>query len=65
MGVVSADRLRGAPWRKVAYNASVFALATFFGGRVFTLLGGDAEALSRLTAGDLLAFAGLAITYVE
>jgi hypothetical protein len=31
--------------RKVAHNASVFALATFFGGRVFTLLGGDAEAL--------------------
>lgn len=63
-GVVTADRLRGGPWRKVVYNASVFALATFAGGHVFTLLGGDPEKLSRLTVGDLLAFAGMAVTYV-
>jgi HD-GYP domain-containing protein (c-di-GMP phosphodiesterase class II) len=63
-GVVTADSLHGSPWRKVAYNASVFALATFAGGHAFALLGGDPDELSRLTAGDVLAFVGMAIAYV-
>jgi putative nucleotidyltransferase with HDIG domain len=39
-GVVVADRLRGAAWRYIAFNASVFALAAVGGGFSFKLVGG-------------------------
>lgn len=60
-GVLAVDRMRGDPWRKVAYNASVFALAAAAGGHVFSLLGGETGRIDL--PADLPAFAGLAGTY--
>jgi putative nucleotidyltransferase with HDIG domain len=45
-GVVLVDCTRGERPRVVAYNASVFALATAAGGLVFQLLGGDPGTLA-------------------
>jgi putative nucleotidyltransferase with HDIG domain len=45
-GVVLVDSTRGERPRVVAYNASVFALATAAGGLVFQLLGGHPGALT-------------------
>ncbi len=39
-GVVAADSLARVPFHKVAYNASVFALAALAGGLAFEALGG-------------------------
>src|SRR5438128_8371842 len=39
-GVLFVDRMRGASWSKLAFNASNFALATFAGGQAFQLAGG-------------------------
>jgi putative nucleotidyltransferase with HDIG domain len=64
IGVVVVDSLRGSPWRPVAFNASVFALAAFAGGHVFGLLGGNPDGLLVLTPADLLALVGLSATYI-
>jgi HD-GYP domain-containing protein (c-di-GMP phosphodiesterase class II) len=61
-GVVSVDRLRGAAWRHVAYNASVFALAAAAGGHAFVAAGGSPGAVPSLP-GDFLPLGGLAVTY--
>jgi putative nucleotidyltransferase with HDIG domain len=60
-GVVVVDRLGGAPWRKVAFNASVFALAAVSGGFAFELFGGDRGHVEL--PGDFAALAALAVTY--
>src|SRR5919198_3365516 len=44
-GVVVVDRLRGAAWRYIAFNASVFALAAAGGGFAFELVGGTPGSL--------------------
>ena len=46
VGVLVVDGLRGAPWRRLAFNASVFALAAFAAGWAFRLAGGDSGALA-------------------
>jgi putative nucleotidyltransferase with HDIG domain len=40
-GVLVIDGSRGANYQRVAYNASMLALATLAGGTAFSLLGGD------------------------
>src|SRR5919197_310415 len=45
LGVVVVDRLRGAAWRYIAFNASVFALAAAGGGFAFELVGGTPGSL--------------------
>lgn len=61
-GVVTVDRLRGAAWRHVAYNAAVFALAAAAGGHAFDLVGGDPGILPSLPS-DFLPLAVLTVTY--
>jgi hypothetical protein len=62
LGIVVVDLLRGAPRRAIAFNASVFTIATVGGGAAFALAGG--------TPGELAlpehfpAYAALAIVYV-
>jgi HD-GYP domain-containing protein (c-di-GMP phosphodiesterase class II) len=60
-GVVVVDRLRGEPWRKVGFNASVFALAAVSGGFAFELFGGDRGHVEL--PGDFAALVALAVTY--
>lgn len=61
-GVVVVDLLRGAPKRAIAFNASVFALATAGGGAAFALLGGTAGSLALPE--HFPAYAALAVVYV-
>jgi HD-GYP domain-containing protein (c-di-GMP phosphodiesterase class II) len=61
LGVLTVDPLRGSPLRKVAFNASVFALSTAAGGGVFVALGGEVGA-THLPA-DVPAIVGLAVVY--
>lgn len=44
-GVVCVDGVRGSPWRKVLFNACVFAIATVGAGLTFVSLGGAASAI--------------------
>ncbi len=60
-GVLVVDPLRGAHWKRVLYNASVFALAAFLGGSVFELLGAKPGAVDL--PADFLAISGLALSY--
>jgi putative nucleotidyltransferase with HDIG domain len=60
-GVLAVDRLRGSSWRKVLFNASVFALSAFAGGYVFVLLGGHPGVLSL--PGDFGGICAAAVTY--
>lgn len=62
LGVVVVDLLRGAPNRAIAFNASVFALATAGGGGAFALAGGTAGALAL--PDQFPAYAALALVYV-
>jgi putative nucleotidyltransferase with HDIG domain len=57
-GVVVADRLRGAAWRYIAFNASVFAVAAVAGGFAFKLAGGTPGSLDL--PADFLAIGVLA-----
>jgi uncharacterized membrane protein len=61
-GVVLVDRLRGAAWRHVTYNAAVFALAAAASGHAFMAAGGVPGAIPKLP-GDFLALGALAVTY--
>ena len=61
-GVVVVDLLRGAPKRAIAFNASVFALATAGGGAAFALAGGTAGSLAL--PADFPAYAALAVVYI-
>lgn len=61
IGVVVVDGLRRAPVTRVAFNASVFALATVAGGYVFQSAGGTPGAL-HLPSG-FLPVAALWLTY--
>ena len=61
-GVVCVDGLRGKPWRKVLFNACVFALATVGAGLMFVVAGGTPDAV-ELPRG-LPAIAVLALTYL-
>jgi len=61
-GVVLVDLLRGAPRRAIAFNASVFALATAGGGLAFALAGGVPGELAL--PGHFPAYAALALVYV-
>ncbi len=62
LGVVIVDLLRGAPKRAIAFNASVFALATAGGGAAFAAAGGNAGTLDL--PGHFPAYAALAAVYV-
>ncbi len=59
-GVLAADGVRGWPFRRIAYNASVFAIASVVGGLVYELLGGVPGVVGL--PGDLGAIAVLATT---
>ncbi|HUK95289.1 MAG TPA: HD domain-containing phosphohydrolase [Gaiellaceae bacterium] len=61
LGVLIVDPLRGSPPRKVAFNASVFALSTFFGGIAYVALGGTVGRTSL--PHDVPAILGLAAVY--
>lgn len=60
-GVLAVDRLRGAPWRQIGFNGSVFALAALTGGFAFRLAGGESGLLGL--PGDFPALAALVLTY--
>lgn len=60
-GVLTVDKLRGSPWVRVLFNASVFALAVGAGGLAFELAGGHPGTLDF--PGDLGAVAALTLTY--
>lgn len=60
-GVLAVDRLRGAGWRQVLFNASVFALAAVAGGYAFQLAGGTSGAVQLPR--DFLALGALALVY--
>jgi len=60
-GVLAVDPLRGSPWRRALFNASVFALATLTGGYVFQATGGHPGQLQF--PGVLLPIAALTVTY--
>jgi HD-GYP domain-containing protein (c-di-GMP phosphodiesterase class II) len=60
-GVLVVDPLRGSPLRKVAFNASVFALATVSGGIVYLALHGTVGRTSL--PHDVPALVGLAVVY--
>jgi putative nucleotidyltransferase with HDIG domain len=62
-GVLVVDGLRGSPRTKIAFNASVFALAACAGGFAFQLAGGECATLSL--PGDLPAVVALVITYAS
>jgi HD-GYP domain-containing protein (c-di-GMP phosphodiesterase class II) len=59
-GVLTVDRLRGSPWGRVAFNASVFALAALAGGAAFTAAGGDPGTLDLPADFAAIALAALA-----
>lgn len=61
-GVVVVDRLRGAAWRHVSYNAAVFALAAAASGHAFMAAGGVPGAIPELP-GDFAAIGALALSY--
>ncbi len=61
LGVLTVDPLRRSPLRKVAFNASVFALATAAGGGVFVALGGRVG--ETHLPHDVPAIFGLAVVY--
>lgn len=61
-GVVSVDRLRGAGWRHVSFNAAVFALAAAAGGHAYLLAGGSPGLVPALPD-DFLPLGALAATY--
>jgi HD-GYP domain-containing protein (c-di-GMP phosphodiesterase class II) len=61
-GVLAVDRLRGAAWRHVAYNAAVFALAAAAAGHAFLVVGGTPGSIPTLP-GDFLPLAALSVTY--
>ncbi|MER3412028.1 MAG: hypothetical protein C4305_06845, partial [Thermoleophilia bacterium] len=60
-GVLFADTVRGSAWRKIAFNASVFALASLAGGFAFHAVGGRAGSVSL--PGDLPPILALLATY--
>jgi putative nucleotidyltransferase with HDIG domain len=60
-GVVVADGLRCAPVTRIAYNTSVFALASVSAGHAFTAAGGTVGALEL--PGDLGPVVALAAAY--
>jgi putative nucleotidyltransferase with HDIG domain len=60
-GVIVVDGMRGAPPRRLAYNASVLALAAATGGGAYVLAGGSPGSISL--PGDFLALLALALTY--
>jgi HD-GYP domain-containing protein (c-di-GMP phosphodiesterase class II) len=60
-GVLVADSLRGKPWRRVAFNASVFALSAVASGYAFIAAGGSPGTLELPR--DFPALAMLAIAY--
>lgn len=60
-GVVVSDTLRGSAWRKIGFNATVFALASLIGGFAFQALGGAPGAV-RLPD-DLPALVALLAAY--
>jgi putative nucleotidyltransferase with HDIG domain len=59
-GVIVVDGLRGSPWRHIAYNASVFALAVLAGGQAFLAAGGVPAGLEY--PADFPALAALLVT---
>jgi HD-GYP domain-containing protein (c-di-GMP phosphodiesterase class II) len=59
--VIVVDRLRSAPWRHVAFNASVFALAAVSAGFAFEAAGGARGGVTLPT--DFLALGALGLTY--
>jgi HD domain len=59
-GVIVADRLRGASWKHVAYNASVFALAAASAGHAYMAFGGTPGAIDL--PGDFPPLAALAFS---
>jgi HD-GYP domain-containing protein (c-di-GMP phosphodiesterase class II) len=61
VGVLVVDRLRKAPWGKVAFNAGVFALAALAGGAAFVAAGGSPGTLDL--PGDFAAIAAAAVAY--
>ncbi len=61
IGVLFADTVRGSAWRKIGFNASVFALATLAGGLAFEALGGTAGSVSLPR--DLLPILALLTSY--
>jgi HD-GYP domain-containing protein (c-di-GMP phosphodiesterase class II) len=60
-GVLAVDRLRGAGWRQVLFNASSFALAAVAGGYAFRLSGGTSGAVEL--PHDFVAFGALVVVY--
>jgi hypothetical protein len=60
-GVLAVDRLRGSGWTRLAFNASVFALAAFAGGWAFRLAGGESGTLEL--PHDFVAVLALAVAY--
>ncbi len=60
-GVLVVDPLRGEEIRKMAFNASMFAISTCAGGVAFELAGGQPGQLN--VTRDLLAIAALGMTY--
>jgi HD-GYP domain-containing protein (c-di-GMP phosphodiesterase class II) len=60
-GVVVVDPLRRTPLRNVAFNASVFGLATLAGGGFFVLLGGTSGRLDL--PAEIPAIVALALVY--
>jgi putative nucleotidyltransferase with HDIG domain len=61
LGVLAVDPMKGSPLRKVAFNASVFSLATAAGGFAFEALGGSVGHTSL--PHDVPALVGLAVVY--
>lgn len=61
-GVLAVDGLRGVAWRKIGFNASVFALASLAGGSAFLSLGGSPGSVEL--PGDILPITGLLASYV-
>jgi HD-GYP domain-containing protein (c-di-GMP phosphodiesterase class II) len=60
-GVVAVDPLRGAPWRRTAFNSGVFALASVVGGYSFLAAGGHPGELAF--PGVLLPIVALTVAY--
>jgi HD-GYP domain-containing protein (c-di-GMP phosphodiesterase class II) len=60
-GVLAVDRLRGAGWRQVLFNASAFALAAVAGGYAFRLGGGTSGAVEL--PHDFFALGALVVVY--
>lgn len=60
-GVAAVDPLRGAPWRRVFFNAGVFALTTLAGGYAYVAAGGRPGTLEFPSV--LLPLVVLTVTY--